>query len=369
MHAEGHSHQGPLTGFVARHERALIVAWLGACAALAAVMGVWGLALNGAEKAVDAWDERWVKELDRAQAVLEAGNSAAALALLERLDKDCPAKFVKHRQDRERERLLGLLGTALQQEGKKRRTLETFQRAVAFDPKNFANHFRLAQAARELGEDDVAKAAFEAVLAIHPTHAPSAAALADMSFDAGNYAPVVDVFERYIGAWQLETVHLSLGETRVALDVVVDGLAHEIEVPASVAEGWKGVVRLDTHGYSARLERVELCPPLRAGEAGRREALVLTPGEEWLALGGTFDERYELSATERGAAMVSPEVGVPLGASLVRVRLTLFRSIPPEFWFQAEKAHFNKLKVPRWRELLPRIRRGGAPEAGTVFED
>lgn len=369
MHAEGHSHAGPLAGFVARHERALIVAWLGACVALTALMGVWGLALNGAEKAVDQWDERWVKELDDAQALLDAGHTKTALALLERLDRECPATFVKHRQDRERERLLALLGSALKAEGKKKRTLETFQRAVAFDPKNFANHFRLAEAARELGEGDVAKAAYEAVLTIHPTHAPSAAALADMAYDAGNYAPVVEVFERYIGAWQLETVHLSLGETKVALDTLVDGLAHEIEVPASVAAGWKGVVRLDTHGYSARLERIELLPPLRAGELGRREALVLTPGEEWLALGGTFDERYELSANERSAAIVSPEVAVPQGASLVRVRLALFRSIPAEFWQEAEKAFFNKLKVPRWRELLPRIRRGGAPEAGTVFED
>lgn len=369
MHAEGHNRAGPLAGFVARHERALIVAWLGACAVLVVLMGVWGLALNGAEKAVDAWDERWVKELDDAQALLEAGNSAAAVVLLERLDKDCPATFVKHRQDRERERLLALLGTALKKEGKKGKTIDAFQRAVEFDPKNFANHFRLAEAARALGKSDIAKAEYEAVLTMHPTHQPSCAALADMAFAAGNYAPVVEVFERYINAWQLETVHLTLGSTRLALDLTVDGLPHDLEVPASLAEGWKGVVRLDTHGYSARLEQVELSPPLRAGEAGRRKALVLTPGEEWLALGGTFDEKYELSATERGAAIVSPEVTVPQGASLVRVRLTLFRSISPAFWAEAEKAYFNRLKVPRWKELLVRMRRGGAPEAGTVFED
>jgi hypothetical protein len=38
-------------------------------------------------------------------------------------------------------------------------------------------------------------------------------------------------------------------------------------------------------------------------------------------------------------------------------------------WKQAEKSFANRLLAPRWRELLPRLRRGGAPEAGSVFED
>lgn len=359
---------GSLAGFVARHERALVVAWLAGCAALVATMAIWGLALNGAERAVDAASEGWVRELAQAEALLAGGDSSRALAQLERLERDCPATFIKHRQDRERERLLAALGEAYRAEGRKKRALETLERAVTFDPKNFGNHFRLAELARELGEDDRARRAYEAVLAIHPTHLPSVAASMDMDFAAGRYGPVVDTFERYVDAWQLATVHLRAGATRVALDLPVDGRVHVLERECPVEVGWSGAITLETHGYSARVVSLEAIPALLAGEAPR-PPLRLGTDATWTAAGGTNPASGELLASDTSATLASPTITATHGIARVRIELALFRSLSPTMWKQAEKSFANRLLVPRWRELLPRLRRGGAPEAGSVFED
>ncbi len=359
---------GSLAGFIARHERALVTAWLAGCAALVATMAVWGLVLNGAERAVDAASEGWVRELAQAEALLAAGDSSRALAQLEQLERDCPATFIKHRQDRERERLLAALAEAYRAEGRKKRALETLESAVAFDPKNFGNHFRLAELARELGEDDRARTAYESVLAIHPTHLPSAAARMDMDFAAGRYEPVVATFERYVEAWQLATVHLQVGATRVALDVPVDGRVHELDVLCEVEAGWSGPLELQTHGYSARVESLEAIPALLAGEAPR-PALQLGADAIWTVAGGTSPANGEMLASDTSATLQSAPVTAAHGVARVRIELALFRSISPTMWKQAEKSFANRLLAPRWRELLPRLRRGGAPEAGSVFED
>jgi tetratricopeptide (TPR) repeat protein len=361
---EGHG----IASFVARHERALAAAWLALCTALVATMAVWGIVLNGAERAVDRASVSWLKRLAEAEQLLAQGHSSRALAALERIDRECPATFVKHRHDRERERLLAALAHAYRAEGRKKRALETLERAVEFDPKNFGNHFRLAELARELGEDDRARTGYEAVLAIHPTHLPSAAARMDMDFAAGRYEPAVETFERYIDAWQLATVHLQVGTTRVALDVPVDGRVHELEVLCEVEAGWSGPLELQTHGYSARVESFEAIPALLAGEAPR-PTLRLEADAAWTAAGGTSPASGELLASDTSAMLQSPPVTATHGVARVRMKLGLFRSISPTMWKQAEKSFANRLLAPRWRELLPRLRRGGAPEAGSVFED
>ena len=57
---------------------------------------------NGAERAVDALDSAWVRRLDRIAEEVRLKRYEQALPRLERLDRDCPAVFVKHRFDRER---------------------------------------------------------------------------------------------------------------------------------------------------------------------------------------------------------------------------------------------------------------------------
>jgi len=354
--------------FVARHERALVAAWLALCAALVAAMAVWGIALNGAERAVDAASESWVRKLAEAETLLAQGHSSRALAALERIDRDCPATFVKHRHDRERERLLAALASAYHAEGRKKRALETLERAVAFDPKNFGNHFRMAELARELGEDVRAREAYETVLALHPTHLRSAEALMDMDFEAGRYEPVVATFERYIAAWQLATVHLRVGADRIALDIPVDGRAHVLDAPCDIAPGWSGSIALETHGFSAQLLSAEALPLLRAGEPPR-VARDIPVDSSWTAAGCAVSSGGGWIAKDTSASLESGTVEAPDGVANVRVELALFRTLSAPMWKQAEKSFANRLLGARWRELLPSLRIGGAPEAGSVFED
>lgn len=359
----------PLAAFVARHERALIAAWLALCAAALGALALWGLWLNGAERAVDAHAEAWVARLDEAQALLDAGRTEQATALLERLDADCPATFVKHRQDRERERLLAMLGSAYLADGRKGRALDAFQRAAEFDPRNFANHFRLAEGARELRDLDRARDAYEAVLAIHPTHLPSVSALADLAFDAGDYARVVETFERYLDAWLLAEVRLKLGEREVRLELPVDGRPHTLEALFELPSGWNGPLTLETRGFSARCEWIEFDAPLRAGLAERSGTTRLEPLDDWPVAGAERAGPREIVAREGGSSWSVPEVAIGHGAGRVRLELTLYKSVGAELWTQAQKAYANRLEHARWRAVLERARAGGAPEAGSVFED
>ncbi|MBM3991197.1 MAG: hypothetical protein FJ298_09355 [Planctomycetes bacterium] len=353
---------------VARHERALLVAWLALCVALLATMAIWGLVRNGAERAVDAASESWVRDLARAEELLEEGHVAHALAALERIDRDCPATFVKHRHDRERERLLAALASAYEADGRKRRALETLERAVAFDPKNFGNHFALAELARECGEDARARAAYAAVLAIHPTHLRSAEALMDMDFAGGEWQRVVATFERYIEAWQLATVHLRIGADRIALDVPVDGIPRALDAACAVAAPWSGTLALQTHGYSVRVLALAALPPLRAGESPRA-ALGVPIDARWSATGCANSNECDWIASGTDASIESAPLDAPDGIARVRLELALFRTVSAPMWKQAEQSFANCLLTARWRELSARLRQGGAPEAGSVFSD
>src|SRR5688572_9113820 len=89
--AENPASARPLVRFAQRHERALIAAWLGGCALLLTFLGLWGVALGGAERAVDSWDRSWLRELDRLESEVAAGGWESAAPALERLDRDQPA--------------------------------------------------------------------------------------------------------------------------------------------------------------------------------------------------------------------------------------------------------------------------------------
>lgn len=357
-----------LARFIARHERALIVLWLAGCAGLLAVMAVWGLYFNGAERVVDAWDERWVARLDAAEALLETRQFERALSELEQVDADCPATFVKHRLDKQRERSLTLLGQCYAALDKKAKARATFERLVAFDPRNYANHFARAEALRAIGDGD-AREAYEQVLAIHPTHLPSVAALMDMAFDAGNYAPVVAQFERYLDAWLLARIRVQCGERSVALEVPVDGLAHTLEAAFEVPEGWNGALEIVSGGYQTRVERLELEAPLYAGGQQRAAPTVLEGAQAWTAVDTALDGSGAPREMTRTSALRSPPIALASGAARVRLRIRLFKSVSDEMWTQARKAYANRLEHDLWRRVEERAARGGCLEAGSVFLD
>lgn len=358
----------PVVGWIARNERKLIVVWLGGCAALLAGIGVWGLALNGAERWVDGLDADWIARLDAAQELVARGEWERAESELERLDTDSPVTFIKHHLDRERERQLVLLGQVYVERDKKRLARQTFERLVAFDPRNYDNHFRRAEALRAIGDAD-ARAAYEEVLRIHPTHLPSVAALMDMSFDAGRYAPVVETFERYLDAWILAPMRVRAGEASVVLEIPVDGSVHTLEADLILPENWSGVLELETGGFSAEIEHLELIAPLRVGVADSAPVLRLVPTEAWTVSDAKRLGNSSWSAQTRASKLTSTQIVLPAGAARLRVNMRVFKSVTDEMWTQATKSYANRLEHGLWIEVGRRARVGGAPEAGSEFLD
>ncbi len=346
--------------WVARHERALIAAWLCASALLVGALAVWGVVFNGAERAVDVWDSAWIGEVERAAAELERGEVERATERLEHVVRTNGVSFVKHKHDKEHERALALLAQAYATADRKAKTLATLERLVEFDPRNFANHFRQAEALQAFGEDALAREAYERVLAIHPTHWPSVAARIDREFAAGNYTPVPELYERYLDSWLLAPLRLVAGERQVEFEVQANGLAQEVDVAIEIESGWKGRLRLETRGYTAALERLELVPALRVGELGRPPSTVLAPGDS---------RDREVLASDVHSALEFGELELPHGAQRVRLKLTVFKRLSPDTWTQVQKSYANKLLHERLASARARSRVGGCDEAGTVFED
>lgn len=359
----------PLARFVQRHERKLIVVWLGGCVLLLAGLAYWSVLSRGAERAVAAWDARWVGRLDAAQALVEAQRFDEAALSLERLDADFPAHFIKHHLDRQRERLLSLLGTSYLELDRKGKAIATFERLAAFDPKNFDNHFQLGEALRHFTDDGAARAAYEQVLAIHPTHLPTVLAELKLAWAGSLYAQIVDDYERYLDAWLLARVRVSFGEHVLELDAHVDGRAQRIEGALAVPAGWSGPVCLETRGFSARLSSFEVVPPLRAGVVELLDVVTLGDDAPWIASAGELRDGVQLSAASRDSRICVERLSLPHGASRVRLELTLYKALPADMWQQVAKSYSNRLEHAKWRAAEQRSLVGGCLEAGTLFDD
>jgi tetratricopeptide (TPR) repeat protein len=363
----------PIARFVQRNERRLIAAWLAGCVLVLALLA-YAIAFGGAERAIEAWDGRWTARIDQAQSLVRArGASKAQLteaaAELEALDRDFPAQFIKHRLDRERERILGLLGECYVALDKHTRSIETLQRLVAFDPKNYDNHFRLAEAQRHFAKHDEARAAYLDVLAIHPTHLPTLEALIGMG-DAGSlYAQVVDDYEHYLDAWLLARIRVSFGEHAVDLDIPVDGREHKLEGLVDVPDAWSGTICIETRGYSARLGRLELTPPLRVGVVEPLQVVHVDSTSSWNTSGGNLADQVELLASGPDSRMCVDGASAPRGVARLQLKLTLFKALPADVWQMAGKAYKNRLEAAKLREAERRSRVGGCLQAGSVFED
>lgn len=341
--------------WIQRHERALIVAWLAGCVVFVGVLGVWGVALGGAERAIERIDNAWIGELDFAQRELEQGNFGLAAQALERIVREDGVTSVKHKHDKEHERALSLLADAYARGDRKSKALETLERLVAFDPKDFANHFRQAQMLRAAGDAGAARAAYERVLAIHPTHWPSVEARIDMEYDGGVYGPIPGLYERYLDAWLLAPMRLVAGDTTARFEVQVDGLTHDVEVDFELPEGWSGPMRVETRGFSARVDQLTLLAPLRAGVADRPAPIVLRGGD--------------VTATDVDSQIVVGDLSAPHGVQRVRLRITPFKRMTEDTWIEVSKAYANTLLHERFAAAKARTCVGGCDAGGTVFED
>jgi tetratricopeptide (TPR) repeat protein len=350
------------------HERLGIVAWLLGTALALGALAVWGVALGGAERAARAWDARWLERLAQGERLCVDGHFGEAAAFLEQLDGEFPARSVKHRWDRERERLLGLLAKSYTELDRKREALATLDRLVAFDPRNYKNHFALAEGCFAFDEPDRGREALQAVLAIHPTHLPSLQELAASFYDGSRYEAVVALYRAYLDAWLLAPMTLSLGEASATIEVPVDGLPHRIEAPLAIAAGWSGEACLSSRGYSVRIASLEIVAPARVGVAEPLERAQVAPGDGWVGQ-DAVESQGRFSASGVGSRICHAVGPLSAGGARVVLEITAFKALPPALWAQVQTSYRNQLENQALEEARERSLVGGCPEAGSIFED
>jgi tetratricopeptide (TPR) repeat protein len=269
-----------------RSERLLALTWLGLGALVLAFIGVWGVALGGAERGTQVLAGRLERRLARGAELYEDGHFEEAALELELLDRDHPAIFIKHRLDRQRERLLELLARSHAALDRKGRATEAAERLAAYDPRNWRNHLVVAEIAEHFEDLVAAEAAYARVLALNPSHLASATRRIEMAYAAGRYADVPPLYEAYLDAWRAAEVALEAGGRRAAVVLLVDGRTRTVEAlfPAGEDPAVESTALvLDPAGLALAVERCELeCAP-RAGEAGGPRTLEV-PASAWTAV-------------------------------------------------------------------------------------
>ena len=365
-----------------RRERGLTLAWLAASGLVLGILVVWGIALGGAERTVEALDARWQSRLSEAERLFEAGSFEAAAARLERIDRDHPAVFVKHRLDRQRERVLELLARSHLALDRKGRATAAAARAARFDPLNWRNHFLVAEVAAHFGEGAAADEAWAKVLQLYPSHLPSVTGRITAAFEGGRYGEVPPLFEAYLDAWRVAELTITVDGRSGTLTPLVDGRPHrvgavlgtaprgstgpvatglgpgepgtgdpEAEDPDRRGEGAR--VSLDPAGYAVRLGPATLAWPAATGTA----PLELDPGA-WT--GGWTGEGLASPLVARAAGA--------RGATRVTVEVTVFKALPAELWALVETSYRNVLDHEGLAAARERVV-VGAPDAPLQLVD
>lgn len=301
----------------------------------------------GVEHVIHLWDARWIQRLEHGERLLQNGEYEAAATYLSALDRDFPARHVKHAKDKERERLLMGLGEAYLALDRKRFTLTTFRRLVAFDPRNFANHFALARAAQHFDEPEEAHTHFERVLQIHPTHLPSLSQDIAYHMDRGAFDRVVAVYENYLDAFVVRPVRVRLGSRDTVIDVPMDGRWHECEtiLPGEVVRGDSLI--LETGGASVDVGEVTLEAPIRVGRPPVPGRARLVPRGRWRfrSLASIDEGLYRARSSE--SAVIIPIAGPPGKVNRVRFELRFPKPVDAKVWGQVEQAYANLLEMDR----------------------
>jgi len=357
-----------MTAWVRRHERGLIMAWFVGATLLVGLLSAWILT-GAADRTVDAWNARWPAKLARLERLVAAGHHAEAIPRLEQLVREFPAQSVKHRLDLERERLLALLAQCYQTLGQKRRCLETLERLVAFDPRNYANH--LAQARALTAFADSAEAAYAEVLRIHPNHLEAVSELVEHFYAGARWGEVVATYERYLDAFLVAPVVLRFGETRLQLELPIDGQPHVIEAPVVLDAGWRGTLCIESGGYSVRLGALELVEASVVGKAQPCGARRLIPSAEhpWEVTAASETEPGLFVATGPESRACSEVTGPPGAVARVRIELTAWKALSPELWQMVQQSYVNLLRSDVLERVRTRSRIGGCLAAGTLFVD
>lgn len=334
--------------FFRRHEPVFALGYLAFVVLLLAaftIPPVRGRVLGVMQSTVRSWDDRWTQRVELGEAMVRDGRYFEAAPYLEQVDREFPAKDVRHRRDKERERLLVALGRSYTELDRKTRAIETYQRLVAFDPRNWRNHYALGVAANKLlagwAPAVEARDAFLQVLLIHPNHLPSVRGAMAYHAARGEFTMVTPLYEQYLEAYLLQSMSLSLGDTTVSFAVPVDGRDHDIEVMVSRPDGWSGDLVLRTAGFAVAIDSASVYEPARAGVPGGSSATPL----DLAAVTATGLTRVEGgwradAGDSRLSIPVPPQAG---GISLVRLQLRAFKPLDPTTWTYASTAYRNRL--------------------------
>ena len=356
--------------FIRRHERIFTLGYLALVVLLLAAFSlgpVRGRILGTVQGTIRSWDDRWTRRVESAEQLVREGRYLEAANYLERLDREFPALDVRHRRDKERERLLVALGRSYTELDRKSRAIETYQRLVAFDPLNWRNHYALGVAANRLlagwAPAIEARDAFLQVLLIHPNHLPSVRGAMSYHAARGEFALVTPIYQQYLDAFLLQPMTIALGDTVVSFDVIVDGREHDIDIRIPRPDGWSGPMTLGTAGFSVALDGIALIQPARAGVAGGTRStpldLALVSPEGMTAVDGVW--RAD-SGTSRLSLPIAVQSG---GVAMVRLRIRAFKPLDPTTWTYAVTAYRNQLD----RAGLQAARARSIPQADIMTAD
>lgn len=337
--------------FFREHERSLVaislvsLSLLGALAATGVMLDrIRVPVLDRVEKILSYWDDRWSRRLAYGERLVNAKDYSQAVEYLEALDREFPAQYVKHKRDLERERLLRALGHSYSEMGKKRLALDTYRRLVEFDPRNFENHYLLAEAGLRFKEKEITEKQFAEVLKIHPTHMPSVRANLKMHFDKGDFAAVVAAYETYLNAFLIQPVTVAVGQSSTKVNVPVDGVLHDFEVRLSHLPTTSAELIFHVGEFATEIKQVTLQPPLLVGATGIATKPVW-PGEtSWQVQQMAPIRPGSYRALGPGAALHLNVPPQPRGVAAVHIRLRLFKPTDPDLWSLVETSYRRLLR-------------------------
>lgn len=328
---------------LSRHRRTLLGAYVSLLGLLLlglAVAPTRERLLTGIEAAVDAWESRWSPRVEHGEELVATGRYEEAVDYLERLDRQFPARDVRHARDRERERILRALGRAYAALDRQGRALGAFARAVEFDPLDYRNRLELARAAARFGDTDVAQRQFREILAMRPSHLPSLQAVVAHLYDEADYEGVVRVFEDYLGAFVVHHLVVRLGTGADTVPVQVDGRFHDVVARFSRPVGPARTLTLAPGPYAAELGSLTLEGGDEVGRADRP-----TPS---LSESGRWTTRTALVRSDREAEELP--TGETVGSSPTGERLVVeLGEAPPDI--VTATLHLRLLKpidLPTW---------------------
>ena len=325
-----------------RNERKLIVAYLSVLAAATVFLAAAPVRrplLHRAQKAAALWDDRWSRRLAEAEALVAAGALDSAVVHLERLELEFPARNVKHKRDAERERLLQALGRTYLALGSNERALINLRKLVAFDDRNFANHYELAQACIQAGEEAEAQLHLLHALAINPTHLPSLRSHVKLAYDVADYKTVVSAYESYLRAFMPQEVQASAGDSTFLLEMPADEYFHDLSVLFPKPAGWRGGLGFETGGLQLELERVTVLGALQIGKLGRDSVVFAPTAEPWIT--------NPINAADSARAQASGlQVSAPAGGvERIILRARMRKPVDPALWAMVERSYRNLLNT------------------------